>query len=93
MVKELYQIHSCKKYDGTSQRTPVLVLVIICLGGQFGINCPSAFLKVLKLSEFAWKLVSLTVGNYKSVSRQLQNKTVNGAMSITINCVISVQTE
>ena len=25
-----------------------LVLVITCLGGHFGINCPSAFLKILK---------------------------------------------
>ena len=26
-----------------------LVLVITCLGGQFGINCPSAFLKIFVL--------------------------------------------
>ena len=30
----------------------------------------------------------LTAGNYKSASRQLQNNTVNGAMSITLNLVI-----
>ena len=29
-----------------------LVLNITCLGGQFGINCPSAFLKILKLAEW-----------------------------------------
>ena len=34
------------------------VLVITCLAGQFGINCPSAFLKILKLSES-------NVGNFK----------------------------
>ena len=28
-----------------------LVLVITYLGGRFGINCPSAFLKILKLPE------------------------------------------
>ena len=28
-----------------------LVLVITCLGGRFGINCPSAFLKILILLE------------------------------------------
>ena len=28
-----------------------LVLVITCLGGRFGINCPSAFLKILKFPE------------------------------------------
>ena len=28
-----------------------LVLVMICLGGQFGINIPSAFLKILKLAK------------------------------------------
>ena len=38
--------------------------------------------------HFVMKLISLTVGNYKSVSRQLQNYTVNGAMSITINRLI-----
>ena len=38
--------------------------------------------------HFVLKLISLTVGNYKSVSRQLQNYTVNGAMSITINRLI-----
>ena len=27
------------------------LLVIACLGGQFGINCPSAILKILKLPE------------------------------------------
>ena len=58
-----------------------LLLVITCLGGQFGINSPSAF---------------LTASNYKSASRQLQisgqlqNNTVNGAMSISINQVIQV---
>ena len=30
----------------------------------------------------------LTVGNYKSASGKLQNNTVNGAMSISINSVI-----
>ena len=30
----------------------VLVLVITYLGGQFGINYPSAFLKVLKLAKW-----------------------------------------
>ena len=35
-----------------------LVLVITCLEGQFGINCPSAFLKILKLLE-------LDKGNFK----------------------------
>lgn len=29
----------------------VLVLIITCLGGQFGTNCLSVFLKILKLSE------------------------------------------
>ena len=38
--------------------------------------------------HFVMKLISLTVGNYKSVSRQLQNYTVNFAMSITINRLI-----
>ena len=38
--------------------------------------------------HFVLKLISLTVGNYKSVSRQLQNYTVNFAMSITINRLI-----
>ena len=38
--------------------------------------------------HFVLKLISLTVGNYKSVSRQLQNYTVNGGMSITINRLI-----
>ena len=28
-----------------------LVLVITCLGGQFGINCPSVFLNILILPE------------------------------------------
>ena len=28
-----------------------LALVIIYLGGRFGINCPSAFLKILELPE------------------------------------------
>ena len=28
-----------------------LVLVITCLGGQFGIDCPSAFLKIFKNHE------------------------------------------
>ena len=31
--------------------TVQLVLVITCLGGRFAINCPSAFLKILKLPE------------------------------------------
>ena len=97
-----------------------------CLGEQFGITCPSAFLKILKLVEQnkgnlkifqnhksdlspklpgpkMWVLVNrtkpintlylnwylLTAGNYKSVSRQLQNNTVNSAMSKTTNCVIN----
>ena len=38
--------------------------------------------------HFVLKLISLTVGNYKLVSRQLQNYTVNFAMSITINRLI-----
>ena len=29
----------------------LLILVNTCLGGRFGINCPSAFLKILKLPE------------------------------------------
>ena len=29
----------------------LLVLVITCLGSRFGINCPSAFLKILKLPK------------------------------------------
>ena len=36
-----------------------IVLVITCLGGQFGINCPSTFLKILKLPE-------LKEGNFKN---------------------------
>ena len=33
------------------QNTPLdlLVLLITCLGGKVGINCPNAFLKILKL--------------------------------------------
>ena len=31
----------------------------------------------------------LTAGNCKSVSKQLQNNSVNGALLITINCVIT----
>ena len=31
----------------------------------------------------------LAVGNYKSASRKLKNNFVNGAMLITINCVIN----
>ena len=27
------------------------VLVITCLGGRFGINCPSVFLKIFKNSD------------------------------------------
>ena len=34
-------------------------------------------------------VLKLTADNYKSASGQLQNNTVYGAMSITINCVIS----
>ena len=40
-----------------------LVLVITCLGGQFGINCPSAFLKILwlpKLNEGNFKYSKIT---------------------------------
>ena len=32
--------------------------VITCLGGRFGISCPSAFMKILKLLE-------LNKGNFK----------------------------
>ena len=35
----------------TGQSSGQLVLVITCLGGLFGINYPSAFLKILKLPE------------------------------------------
>ena len=36
----------------TNNKGPTLiVLVMACLGGRFGINCPSAFLKILKLPE------------------------------------------
>ena len=35
----------------TGQPSGQLVLVITCLGGLFGINCPRAFLKILKLPE------------------------------------------
>ena len=35
-----------------------------------------------------WNLYLLTAGSYKSANRQLQNNTINGAMSITINHVI-----
>ena len=31
---------------------PIFVLVITCLGWRFGINCPSAFMKVFKLPEY-----------------------------------------
>ena len=47
-------------------------------------------------TNFPLKLISLTAGNYKSVSRQLQNSgqlqnnTANGEMSITINPVINL---
>ena len=35
----------------TGQSSGQLVLVITCLWGLFGINCPRAFLKILKLPE------------------------------------------
>ena len=37
-----------------------------------------------------WNQYLLTTSNYKSTSGQLQNSTVNGAMSITINRVINI---
>ena len=38
------QMRSCEIWE-------VLVLVVTCLGGRFEINCPSAFLKILKNHE------------------------------------------
>ena len=84
------------------------------MGGWFGVNFPSTFLKILKFQIFqksrrwfipklpepnmwllahytkatntlCWNQYLLTADNYKSVSRHLQNDTVNGAMSITMN--------
>ena len=40
--------------------------------------------------HFGLKLISLTVGNYKSASGQLQKNTVNSAISITVNSVIII---
>ena len=40
-----------------------LVLVIACLGGQFGINCPSVFLKIwncLSKMRAIWKFSKIT---------------------------------
>ena len=38
-----------------------------------------------------WNWYLLTVGNYKSASEQLQNSTVNSAISLTINRVINCE--
>ena len=70
--------------------SPLFVLVITCLGGWFGINCPHAFWKFWNcssktraISKFLyWNYYLSTAGNYKSASRELQNNSVNGAMLI-----------
>ena len=45
-------------------------------------------IKLTKTLYWNWYL--LRAGNYKSASRQLQNNTVNGAMSVSINHVINL---
>ena len=39
--------------EAHSLNTVLLVLIITCLGGQFKINCPSAFLKIFTISKFS----------------------------------------
>ena len=56
-------------------------------------NCPSQTWLLVNHTKptntLYWNQYLLTVGNYKSTSGQLQNNTVNGAMSIPTNCVIN----
>ena len=48
-------------FTNTKFNTNQLVLVITCLGGQFGIKCPSAFWKLPKWNEGNFK-ISKNVG-------------------------------
>ena len=50
----------------------LLVLVITCLEGYFGINCPSAVLKMLKLPELGDLSQKHETCDYWLITRNLQ---------------------
>ena len=87
LIKNKQSSERKKKKDGVNYCF-VLVLLITCFEGQFGIDCSTAFLKILKSPEpNMWLLVNhtkptntlywnwhlLTAGNYKSASGHLLN--------------------
>ena len=51
IIRLLKSIISLKCFTSFSSSNMLLVLLITCLGGRFGTNCPSAFLKLLKLPQ------------------------------------------
>ena len=63
----------------------VLVLVITCLGGRFGINYPNAYLKILKTTgywlitpnqtnkHFVLKLIYFNIGQLQTIKQVLTN--------------------
>ena len=54
------------------KRTVKLVLVIICLGGRTGINCPITFLKILKLPAYKMRRA---ISIFSEVTRVIYPKT------------------
>ena len=50
--RDWLKVVSKKLLQNTTTKIKQSVLVITCLGGRFRINCPSAFLKILKLPKW-----------------------------------------
>ena len=66
----------------------VLVLVITCLAGQFGINCPSLILKVLKLPK--WNKDNFKI--FKNRDGDLSPKLSEPNMKLPVNHTLCIET-
>ena len=83
----------------------MLVLVITCLRGQFGTSCSNLFFKISRVNRSKqtcdyWLITpnqqtlctETNIFLQRAITKQraIQNDIINGAMSISINCVINI---
>ena len=94
-----WYIRNKNRINQVFERHNVFALVIACLGGQFGINCPNAFWKFQK--SRGWFIIKIARTKHNKHSRlkliyfnggPSQNNSVNSTMLTTINRLTKSET-